>query len=49
MNSVKTDRTRLYEQFHSFDKYHSGLYHRIHDAVRTIFRKLIPLRRRTAF
>ena len=49
MNSISTNRTRQYEQFHSFDKYHSGWYHQMHELIRTFIRRFVPFRRKTAY
>jgi len=49
MKSVSTNRTRLYEEFHTFDKYHRGWYHQMHELIRTFIRRIIPSSRKTAY
>jgi len=49
MKSVSMDRTKLYEQFHSFEKYHNSWYNRMHEMVRTFIRRVIPSNRKTAY
>lgn len=41
MKTVDTSRTRLYAQFHSFDKYNRGWYHRMHTFIRLLLRKIM--------
>ncbi len=49
MNSIYSNRTRLYEQFHSFEKYHSSWYHQMHELIRTFIRRIVPSRKKTAY
>ncbi len=43
------DRTRMYERFHAFEKYHNGLYNRLHEVIRSWIRRIFPFERDTAY
>ncbi len=49
MNSAKLSRTKLYERFHSFDKYHSGWYNYLHHVIRSFIRKIVPPKTKRAY
>ncbi|MDG5766368.1 hypothetical protein QA596_02735 [Balneolales bacterium ANBcel1] len=49
MKTTDMSRTRLYEKFHTFEKYHHGWYHYLHRTIRAWIRMIIPPKSKTAY